>query len=426
MLGMASITCVPVAAAQAVPKGRHTIAAAGPQVTRNAVDKGAAPKAQKQSLRVYLAPSGGQDALKAASTRCPRRAARPTAVPDARPVPRALRADGRDGQVRQAVAQAAGLKPPASSSTAATSPRPARGRGRAGVRDVPAPVHQDGQTFQAPATTATAPDSVASAMLAVSGLTTASRRWTPSTFPPPPGFVNARPCSNFYGAVPATSRPTSRRRCRSSTARPSRTRRAATSRGSCAAPMRAHAVHGKGRPSASSTRTPRRRSRRRRHLRHPPRRPGVRGRPVHPERAEVVHPRRRVRPVRAGSARRRSTSRPSTAWRRAAGRPLLRRDELPQPRHRRHAGPRRRREPRLDRLELLRGPRGQRDARRRGRQRAGVPAGRHAGDLVLLLLRRQRRRGRQLGRAAGRLPGLGPVHHGRRRHRHRHRRRPAR
>src|ERR1700710_95869 len=68
MFGMAAITCVPVAAAQAaaVPQGRHSVAAAGPQITRNATDKGAAPKAQKQTLRVYLAPNGGEDALKAA------------------------------------------------------------------------------------------------------------------------------------------------------------------------------------------------------------------------------------------------------------------------------------------------------------------------------------------------------------------------
>src|SRR3954471_22484263 len=52
-------------AAQAA-QGRKPVPAAGPRVTRDAKDQGATPKAAKQSLRVYLAPRGGEDALKAA------------------------------------------------------------------------------------------------------------------------------------------------------------------------------------------------------------------------------------------------------------------------------------------------------------------------------------------------------------------------
>jgi subtilase family serine protease len=57
---------VVVPAASAAPGGRKPIAAAGLQVTRNAADHGATARSAPQSLRVYLAPNGGEDALKAA------------------------------------------------------------------------------------------------------------------------------------------------------------------------------------------------------------------------------------------------------------------------------------------------------------------------------------------------------------------------
>src|ERR1700755_905775 len=53
------------AAAQAA-QGRKPVPAARPRVTRDAKDQGATPEAAKQSLRVCLAPRGGEDALKAA------------------------------------------------------------------------------------------------------------------------------------------------------------------------------------------------------------------------------------------------------------------------------------------------------------------------------------------------------------------------
>ena len=48
------------------------------------------------------------------------------------------------------------------------------------------------------------PDSVASAVEGVTGLDTAPVVMKPNVFPPPPAFVNARPCSRFFGQVTAT------------------------------------------------------------------------------------------------------------------------------------------------------------------------------------------------------------------------------
>src|SRR5947208_2850522 len=66
VLAVAVVGLAGAPAAQAAKQGRKPIAAAGPQVTRGARDQGAAPQAAAQSLRVYLAPRGGEDALKAA------------------------------------------------------------------------------------------------------------------------------------------------------------------------------------------------------------------------------------------------------------------------------------------------------------------------------------------------------------------------
>ena len=60
----------------AAPAGRKPVAAAGPQVTaQRGRPGGAAAKTAPQSLRVYLAPNGGEDALKAGGRRPSRRRA---------------------------------------------------------------------------------------------------------------------------------------------------------------------------------------------------------------------------------------------------------------------------------------------------------------------------------------------------------------
>ena len=68
----------------------------------------------------------------------------------------------------------------------------------------------DGQTVQAPSAALSAPASVASSVLAVSGIDTTAFIMAPKSqkpAPPPAGFRNARPCSTYYGEKLATTLP---------------------------------------------------------------------------------------------------------------------------------------------------------------------------------------------------------------------------
>ncbi len=65
-----------------------------------------------------------------------------------------------------------------------------------------------GQSDRAPDQAATAPSSVASSILAVSGLDTAKSQIKPQLPPPPPNAWVAKPCSTYYGEKIATNKPT--------------------------------------------------------------------------------------------------------------------------------------------------------------------------------------------------------------------------
>ena len=68
----------------------------------------------------------------------------------------------------------------------------------------------DGQTVQAPSGALSAPKSVASSVLAVSGIDSTKFAMQPQTqkpSPPSAGFRNARPCSTYYGEKLATTLP---------------------------------------------------------------------------------------------------------------------------------------------------------------------------------------------------------------------------
>ena len=64
-----------------------------------------------------------------------------------------------------------------------------------------------GQSDRAPDQAATAPSSVASSVLAVSGLDTAKSVIKPALPPPGPNYWVARPCSTYYGQKTATGKP---------------------------------------------------------------------------------------------------------------------------------------------------------------------------------------------------------------------------
>ena len=65
----------------------------------------------------------------------------------------------------------------------------------------------DGQSDRAPSQAATAPSSVASSVLAVSGLDTARSQIKPALPPPGPNYWVAKPCSTYYGSKVATHEP---------------------------------------------------------------------------------------------------------------------------------------------------------------------------------------------------------------------------
>jgi subtilase family serine protease len=64
-----------------------------------------------------------------------------------------------------------------------------------------------GQSARAPQQAATAPSSVASSVLAVSGLDTAKSAIKPALPPPGPNYWVAKPCSAYYGQLTATNKP---------------------------------------------------------------------------------------------------------------------------------------------------------------------------------------------------------------------------
>src|ERR1700733_9861371 len=65
----------------------------------------------------------------------------------------------------------------------------------------------DGQSARAPEQAATAPSSVASSVVAVSGLDTAKSAIKPQLPPPGPNYWVAKPCSTYYGQKTATNKP---------------------------------------------------------------------------------------------------------------------------------------------------------------------------------------------------------------------------
>ena len=104
----------------------------------------------------------------------------------------------------------------------------------------------NGTEQQAPSTDLTVPSSVASSILAVTGLSPFGHATKPADFGAPPAFVNATPCSSYYGQQAASTLPRSwRRRCP--------TPSAATRRRSSARPTASRAVSRSVRASASAS-----------------------------------------------------------------------------------------------------------------------------------------------------------------------------
>ena len=206
VLAVCAIGLAATASASAGPAARKPIAAAGARLTADAVDQGVAARTAPQSLRVYLAPNGGEGALE--------QAVHDVSTPGSAGYGQYLTPDQFRAKYQPTAAtikavevwlQAEGLKP----GSVEASGRYITATGTAAAAEVAfaTTLHEftkGGESFQAPTATPTVPGAVAADILAVSGLATGESMMKPlQSFPPPPAYVNGRPCSTAYGSTPA-------------------------------------------------------------------------------------------------------------------------------------------------------------------------------------------------------------------------------
>ena len=200
------LVAAPAAQARPAPMGvPHT----KPAWLGHAQPLGHADAKSAVTARVYLAPRGGFDALKAAATAVstPGNASYKQFV-----TPAGYQAEFGTTNATVSTVQAwlksAGLKVTGieshnlyvSISGTVAAAQKAFGSSIDRFR-------HDGQTVQAPASSLTVPASIASSVLTVTGLDTTAHRAAPTNVtddPPPSGFRNAHPCSLYFGQIPAT------------------------------------------------------------------------------------------------------------------------------------------------------------------------------------------------------------------------------
>ena len=184
--------------------GRRAVPAAGPRVTRGAADHGAVKPDRGVAVRVYLAPKGGEQALAdaVAAVSDPSSSSYHHFIDPAqfraRYQPSRATVAAVSGWLRANGLRVTGVESAARYVTA-------EGTAADAEKAFATKLHtfsKHGDTFRAPSRRATVPGSIASKVLAVSGLSTAAQLMKPKAAYPD-AYVNARPCSQFYGQVPA-------------------------------------------------------------------------------------------------------------------------------------------------------------------------------------------------------------------------------
>jgi subtilase family serine protease len=195
-------------AALAANQARRTVPSSSR--TRGAKDQGAVADAAPQTLRVYLAPRGGVDALEAAvqSVSTPGSPSYRHFLTPAQYRDRYAPTSATIASVK-AWLKSQGLKvvsvEPSGRYIVVTAPASKAEKAFA------TQLHRytrGGRSFQAPTRSASLPSSVATHVLAIHGLSTDVVRMKPAApIPPPAGFANARPCSTGYGTIKATKQP---------------------------------------------------------------------------------------------------------------------------------------------------------------------------------------------------------------------------
>ncbi len=185
---------------------RKAVASTKPTWLSRASHLGAVSQSSAVSLRVYLAPNGGIDALKSEVA-----AVSTPSSPSYR-------------HFLSSAEYQARFEPSSSAVNAVTSWLHSSGLNVSGVEahhryvTVTGTVaaaqkafgvslqrySHDGQSVTAPAEAATVPSAVAGSVLTVSGLDTTVHTMTHASERPPAAFVNAQPCSTYYGQVQAS------------------------------------------------------------------------------------------------------------------------------------------------------------------------------------------------------------------------------
>jgi subtilase family serine protease len=201
---------VPAIAANAAaqPQGRATVANSAPQWMSRAHNIGKADAKGAVNLRVYLAPKGGEDALKAAvaAVSTPGSASyRHFLTPaqyEAAYAPTKAEVTSVTAWLKSQGLKVTGVDADRTYLSVAGNVAAAQ---QAFGTTVQRYTH-DGQTVQAPSGALSVPVSVAGQVLTVTGLDTTKHLNTTgaATPAPPAGFVNARPCSAYYGQIDAT------------------------------------------------------------------------------------------------------------------------------------------------------------------------------------------------------------------------------
>lgn len=204
--GLALGTMVTASAAER--PGRAFVADSAPTWMSHAKHTGAPSAGGAVDARVYLAPRGGEDALKAAVAAVSTPGS-PTYRHFLTPAQYNATYEPTNADV-SAVSSwlgAAGLT--VTGVDATHQYVTVRGSVSAAQQAFGVSIQHyshDGQNVQAPSGAVSVPASIASKVLTVTGLDTTRRanRTSASTPPPPTGFVNARPCSIYYGQIAAT------------------------------------------------------------------------------------------------------------------------------------------------------------------------------------------------------------------------------
>jgi subtilase family serine protease len=191
--------------ASAAPK-RHTLAHTKPTWVAKAHSLGAVAPAGKSSVRVYLAPKGGIDALKAAvaGVSDPKS---PTYRHFLSPQQFHAKYDATSATVGKVSSYLRSHHLSVTSVEAHHRYIAVTGSNTDVQRAFAVTLKKfrhEGQLVQANTGAASVPADIAGSVLSVTGLDTTRHLMRHDVSPPPDGFRNARPCSRYYGQVAAT------------------------------------------------------------------------------------------------------------------------------------------------------------------------------------------------------------------------------